>query len=270
MCARGVLACEPEGARLCSGTDPRVRAVPNYDEGPFLRFDDPLVRYDDPRSYQQILDSLNKRMFDVALDIKGLSVPDLIQRAKDIKAGIADNAVFTSLAAKLTALQTAIDTLTTKQTEQQAAKAAAETATGVRDDAAQVVKDKLRDLSKDVGQLAVTPADVESALMRVKGATGPKPVPAQPTGLELKVGDEEGELSGQCNGQPGIVEYYEIQFTTTDPNAPGVVWQFSGTSGKSRFDLENLPTGEKVWVQLRACNARGKSPWSDPACKRVP
>jgi hypothetical protein len=66
------------------------------------------------------------------------------------------------------------------------------------------------------------------------------------------------------------VEYHEIQYTATDPNAPGVVWQFAGTSKKSRFDLENLPTGQKVWVQVRACNARGKSPWSDPACKRVP
>jgi hypothetical protein len=47
-------------------------------------------------------------------------------------------------------------------------------------------------------------------------------------------------------------------------------WQFANTSKKSRFDLSSLPTGQKVWVQLRACNARGKSPWSDPACKRVP
>jgi hypothetical protein len=61
-----------------------------------------------------------------------------------------------------------------------------------------------------------------------------------------------------------------MRYTTTDPNAPGVVWQFAGTSKKSHFDLEDLPTGQKVWVQVRACNARGKSPWSDPACKRVP
>jgi hypothetical protein len=72
------------------------------------------------------------------------------------------------------------------------------------------------------------------------------------------------------HGQLGIVECYEMRYTTTDPNAPGVVWQFAGTSKKSHFDLEDLPTGQKVWVQVRACNARGKSPWSDPACKRVP
>lgn len=34
--------------------------------------------------------------------------------------------------------------------------------------------------------------------------------------------------------------------------------------------LTGLPSGQKVWVRIRACNARGKSNWSDPACKRVP
>jgi hypothetical protein len=95
-------------------------------------------------------------------------------------------------------------------------------------------------------------------------------VPDAPTGLELTVGDAEGELSGQCDGQPGVVDYYEIRFTTGDPNAASPGWQFADTSRKSRFDLAGLPTGQKVWVQLRACNARGKSPWSDPASKRVP
>jgi hypothetical protein len=34
--------------------------------------------------------------------------------------------------------------------------------------------------------------------------------------------------------------------------------------------LTALPSGQKVWGRLRACNARGKSNWSDPACRRVP
>ena len=36
------------------------------------------------------------------------------------------------------------------------------------------------------------------------------------------------------------------------------------------LNQQTLPSGQKVWVRLRAVNARGKSPWSDPACKRVP
>jgi hypothetical protein len=44
----------------------------------------------------------------------------------------------------------------------------------------------------------------------VKSQGGPRPAPGPPTGLELTMGDEDGELTGQCNGQPGMVDYYEI------------------------------------------------------------
>ncbi len=209
-------------------------------------------------------------MFDVVLDLKDLSVPGFIQRAKNIKAGIAGAAVFSALADDLTALDTAIETLESKQTLQQAAQTAMTSATEVRDTARATVKDQLTALGTRVGQLATTVADVEAAQMRVRPAPGPKPIPDAPMGLELTVGDEEGELSGQCEGQPGVVEYYEIRFTTSDPNGASPAWQFADTSKKSRFDLSGLPTGQKVWVQLRACNSRGKSPWSDPATKRVP
>lgn len=94
--------------------------------------------------------------------------------------------------------------------------------------------------------------------MRVKGKPAPKPIPDKPTGLEVTGGDEEGEVSGQCNGQPGIVDYYEQRWTTGE------------TSKKSSLELKPLPTGQKVWVQTRAMTARGKSAWSDPACTRVP
>ncbi|MCB1089587.1 MAG: fibronectin type III domain-containing protein, partial [Verrucomicrobiae bacterium] len=65
-------------------------------------------------------------------------------------------------------------------------------------------------------------------------------------------------------------EYYEIRFTTGDPGAPGTAWTLHSTSKKSVFELDGLPSGQMVWVQVRAINARGRSPWSDPACKRVP
>lgn len=246
--------------------------MPYFDE-PGVRFDDPLIKFDDPRTYQQVLAdaALNTPpMFDVVLDLRDLSVPDFIQRAKDIKAGIAGEPAFSSLSAKVTALETQIGTLEAKQTAQKAAATAATTATDARDTAQETVKALLMDLGADVGKLATTVAQVEAAQMRVREPGGPKPVPNAPSGLELTMGDEEGELSGQCDGQPGVVEYYEIRYTTSDPNGASPAWQFADTSRKSRFDLSGLPTGQKVWVQLRACNARGKSPWSDPACKRVP
>ena len=209
-------------------------------------------------------------MFDVVLDLSDLSIPDLIVRATNIKDGTAGQPVFASLAPKLAVVETKIATLETTQSGVATAKAALGTATDAQDAAESALIAALNDLGSDIGKLATTVAEVETAQLRVKSAPTARPIPNKPTGLELAAGDEEGELSGQCAGQPGIVDYYEIRFATGDPNAPGTVWQFADTSKKSRFDLTGLPTGVKVWVQLRACNARGKSPWSDPATKRVP
>lgn len=209
-------------------------------------------------------------MFDVVLDLKNLSVPALISRIRAILTATSGQAAFASLAADITALHTKVDSLETRQTELRTAENKVTMASQKRDDAEKAVTDAAVALAAEVGQIAVTEADVESTLMRVKGPPAPKPVPDQPTGLELTMGDDDGELSGQCNGQPGIVEYYEIQYTTADPSAPSPNWQHADTSKKSRFDLSGLPSGQKVWVRVRACNARGKSNWSDPACKRVP
>ena len=244
--------------------------MPYWDE-PGVTWDDPRVLYDDPRTFQEILNSQpSNPMFEVVLDLSNLSIPDLITRANNIKSGTAGQAVFASLAPQLTALEGKIDNLQQKQTAMATAKAAFGAATDARDTAEAELIAALNGLGSDIGELATTVAEVELANLRVKDSPQPKPVPAQPQGLALTAGDEDGELSGQCHGQPGIVEYYEIQYTTGDPNAPGTSWQFADTSKKSRFDLTGLPSGQKIWVRLRACNARGKSSWSDPASKRVP
>ena len=209
-------------------------------------------------------------MFDVVVDLKNLSVPALATRIKAIIAATSGLPVYASLSAKLTALETKVDFLETKQTEQLAAQNKALAATEALNDAEKAVIDGAIDLASDVGKAATTEAEVNATLMRVKDAPAPKPIPDQPTGLELKMGDDDGEISGQCDGQPGIVDYYEIQYTTVDPNGPSPNWQHADTSKKSRFELTGLPSGQKVWVRIRACNARGKSNWSDPACKRVP
>jgi hypothetical protein len=209
-------------------------------------------------------------MFDVVLDLKNLSVPALIARIRAILTATSGQAAFASLAADITALDTKVDSLETRQTELRTAENEVTMASQQRDEAEKAVTDGAVALAAEVGKIAATEAEVESTLMRVKGPPAPKPVPDQPTGLELTMGDDDGELSGQCNGQPGIVDYYEIQYTTADPNGASPDWQHADTSKKSRFDLSGLPSGQKVWVRVRACNARGKSNWSDPACKRVP
>ncbi len=244
--------------------------MPHFDD-PLVKWDDPLVFYDDPRTYQEILNSQSQHtMFDVVLDLKNLSVPALIARITAILTATSNQAAFASLAASITALEAKVVTLSNRETDLRAAENSVTMATTERDKAEKAVTDGAIALASAVGTAATTEAEVNATLMRVKDAPAPKPIPDQPTGLELKMGDADGEVSGHCDGQPGIVEYYEIQYTTVDPNGPSPNWQHADTSKKSRFELTGLPSGQKVWVRIRACNARGKSNWSDPACKRVP
>ena len=244
--------------------------MPQFDD-PLVTWDDPLVKYDDPRTYQEILNAQPQHtMFEVVLDIKGLSVPDLISRIESIVAATTGKPAFATLAAQLTSLTGKVDTLRSRQNVLRDAENAVTLATDARDAAKKAATDELMELATEIGKLAPTEADVESTLLRVKDKPVPKEAPSTPTGLELKMGDNDGELSGQCEGQPGIADYYEIQFTTSDPLSAAPTWHFADTSKKSRFELTGLPSGQKIWVRLRACNARGKSNWSDPACKRVP
>ena len=247
--------------------------MPSFDE-PGVRWDDPLIHYDDPRTYQQILQQqIQPPMFNVAVDISSLTVPKLIDRANAIRAGIAGQPVFASLAPQLAALDALIASLVAKQTGIATAQAAVTTAVSVRNTAERSVMDALNALGVAVGQLAATADEVNATTMHIAGAATPKPAvaAAAPTNLSLTIGNHPGAISGHCNGQPGrIVDYYEIRATTTDPNASGTVWPFIETSTKSSFDLEGLPTGQMIWAEMRACNSHGKSPWADPATIRVP
>lgn len=208
-------------------------------------------------------------MYDVVLDISGVNNAGLITRIRQITSGVAGKPAFSSLATKLADLNTAVTALETAENAITAAKAAVTQAVQVRDEKKTPVIEMANELAADVGKLAPDEATVTATTLRVKSKPAAKPIPDKPVGLELTIGDEEGEITGHCDGQPGMVDYYELRWTTGDPNAPATTWT-PETSKKSSFELKPLPAGQKVWVQIRAINARGKSPWSDPACVRVP
>lgn len=210
-------------------------------------------------------------MYEVVLDASSnLSVTDFIARIRAIIAGVRSRPGFASLEPLLLAIEAKVDNLETKEAALTLAKSALLSATSARDDSRDDVAGDLPQLASSLGETATSEAELLAATVRIKSAPTKRPAPAAPTALELTVGDEDGELTGHCDGQPGIVDFYEIQFTQTDPNLPTTVWQFADTSQRSSFELKNLPTGQKIWVRLRACNTTAKSPWSDPACKRVP
>ncbi len=247
--------------------------MPFYDEIG-ATWDHPLIRFDDPRTLQEVLnDPTNtpKPMFDVVLELRGLSVPDLLTRLRAVSSATAAEPAFASLSPQITALNAKLDTLEARLTDQTTAANAATLATAALNSAEVEAIQSANILGAKIGETATTEAEVEATLLRVKrNDNTPRPVPNTPPAPELKIGDEEGELSGDSEGQPGIVDYYEIQTTTSNPAGDNPNWQLVETSKRSNFTLTGLPPGQVIWVRQRAVNTTGKSPWSPPAWKRVP
>jgi len=229
----------------------------------------PLARYDDPRTLAEILDS-TPAMFEVVLDIANLSVPHLIARLRAIRSGIAAEAAFAGLAADLTALDTLIDDLEAEEPELTTRKSAVSTQVAVRDIARGTAEAKAAFIGQRIGQIATTEEQITGANLRIKSAPRQTPRPFQPATFEISAGDVDGEIGGQCDGQPGIVDLYEIEHTTIDPNLPNTVRIPLTPSLKSTLERKDLPSGTKIWARARGTNTSATSPWSDAAFRRVP
>ena len=83
----------------------------------------------------------------------------------------------------------------------------------------------------------------------------------------LTQGDAEGSLDGS-HDRPARVTNFEVQVTTVDAIAGPYVTKLSPTT--SSWKLTGLPSGQRVWVRVRANGSGGEGPWSDPATKIVP
>ena len=240
--------------------------MPYFDE-PGLRFDmGPKIRFDDPRTLQEILNPTIRPMIDVVLDIHKLSPGDLATKAKAIKTALTGNAKFTGLDAALTSLGTAVATLEGDQVLVLTKKSELTQAVSARDDAQGVVIDQLNALAVEVGKQAQTVDDVVSAGMRGKKQPAAAAMPGQVTGLAVTTSDTENALDAQCNSQADA-DYFEYQITTDPAGATG--WALKGTSKTSTWTVKDLTSGDKVWVRARGVNSTGSGPWSSPVCRRV-
>ena len=151
------------------------------------------------------------------------------------------------------------------------AKAALAAAVVTRDDSIPALTAALNQLVTELKQTAVTEASLAAILLRVKDEAAPRPAPVRPEGVALAYGGEAGKIKAMCHSQRGIADYYQARWTTTDPTLPATTWTIYPTpSSRATFSLTGLPSGQMVWVQIRAGNTTAESTWSDPACIRVP
>lgn len=205
----------------------------------------------------------------IKLDLQGKTVPQKIQFLRDIVTQMTGNANYTtpaptlaSITAKANALEAALGA---QATAQQAAKTATtnlETKEGEADAAVNSLSNYVWETSGG------DEAKIQGAGMTLRAPKTPTTSLPAPQGLAVTAGDEEGTLDATWDPVPKS-KGYEVQ-TSPDP-VTGTSWEYAETSTASKTSLTGLPSGSKIWVRVRALGPKKiKSPWSDPAVKRVP
>ena len=68
-----------------------------------------------------------------------------------------------------------------------------------------------------------------------------------------------------------VAKSKSYEWQTSDDPPTNTSWTYAKTTTKSSTTLTALVSGAKKWVRVRALGPKEiKSPWSDPALKRVP
>jgi hypothetical protein len=92
----------------------------------------------------------------------------------------------------------------------------------------------------------------------------PLPPLVQPSGLMTVLTKHEGRILLDWISVTGALNYL-VDMTTVDPAAAEPDWKVAGYTSKSRFQVDNLPSGVKYWFRVRALGTRDQSAYSEPA-----
>jgi hypothetical protein len=205
----------------------------------------------------------------IKLDLQGKTVPQKIQFLRDLVTQMTGNANYPTPSPALSAITAKANALEAALGTQAAAQQAAKTATTNLETKEGEADAAVNSLSNYVWETSGgDEAKIQSAGMSLRAPKTPTTSLPAPQGLAVTAGDNEGELDAVWDPVPKN-KGYEVQ-TSPDP-VTGTSWAFAETSTASKTTLTGLPSGSKIWVRVRALGPKKiKSPWSDPAVKRVP
>ena len=207
-------------------------------------------------------------MAQVKLNLQGLTIPQKVQKFRQIITAMTGNANFTTPDPALAALTTATDTLETKYNGAQAARSTAKELTDLQD-AAEKAADALMTGEASYVQLKSggDAAKIESAGMGVRDPSAPIGDLPAPGGISATEGDHDGEIDAHWNRVKGAKSYV-VQRTATPTDAAS--WGNPAISTKSKITLTGLVTGTKYYLRVAAIGAAGQGAWSEIASQVAP
>ncbi len=204
----------------------------------------------------------------IKLNLRNLSIPDKVQRGRQIITAMTNNANFSSPHPPLSTVTAALATLEQTYALVQTAKADVKAKASAQDDAEVKVDQILAQLAAYVESIAGNDEKIiTSAGLATKASRSAPVFLSPPQGLSATAGDHEGVIDLSWKKVPSA-KSYTIQFSP-DPPTPET-WTHTAVATASTRTIENLTSGKRFWFRVAAIGATGQSGWSEPATKIAP
>jgi len=204
----------------------------------------------------------------IKLNLRNLSVPDKVQKGRQIVTAMTNNANFSNPHPALSEVIAALASLEQNYALAQAAKADVKAKASTQDDAEGKVDQILAQLAAYVESIAGNDEKIiTSAGLATKASRSAPTWLSPPQGLSATAGDHEGMIELAWKKVPNA-RSYTIQISP-DPPTPES-WTHASIATASAQTIEKLASGKRFWFRVAAIGALGQSGWSEPATKIAP
>ena len=207
-------------------------------------------------------------MAKIKLNLKSLSTPEKIARARQIVTALTDNKDFTAPQPPLAQVTAAVDAVEQLNNDVQAARATARAKTSELNQQETALDRTLTQLAAYVESVSGDDeAKIASAGMQARAQRSASSDLAAPSDLSASAGDHDGEIDLQWDKVNNARSYVVEQ----SPDPPtDATWSNSTVVVKSQATIEGLTSGKKYWFRVASVGANGQSGWSNPAAKIAP
>jgi hypothetical protein len=206
----------------------------------------------------------------IKLNLKGLSIPEKVARARQIVTALTGNADFASPQPALADVTASINALETAYNEAQVARQEAKAKTSAQGQKEEEVGHILSQLASYIDSASGgDETKIKNAGLDVRSTSGASVSGGStaPAALEATASDYDGQIDLRWER----VEKAKSYLIERSPDPPtGTSWSPAAVVTKARASVSGLTSGTKYWFRVAAVNTGGQSAWSDPATKIAP
>ena len=207
-------------------------------------------------------------MAQVKLNLQSYTIPEKVQKMRQIIIAMTGNANFTTPDPALTVLTTAADGLEGAYNLAQAAREDAKAKTDLQDTALALANSVLTAEGSYVqNKSSGNAAKIQSAGMDVRADAAPIGDLPAPANVSASEGDHDGEIDLQWNRVKGAKSYV-VQYTTTPTN--NASWVNGPVATKSKATVTGLNSATKYFLRVAGIGAAGQGAFSELASQVAP